>query len=283
MIAHCGTKFGRYRTFVFNRQIGNAPARIQLVGRGKRLGGANIQTGLTAAAMVGFRLIDRQHGSGENTARNSHEPKSRDTRLVCLPCQPSPAAAASGFSMTVPYQQKLSHRALIGDHPSRDVFEFFLDDIVIIAALCVNRNHAFVTRVQIGQRVFGRRIIHAEHNHRLTCDHNSAGCARRSDRAPSSPCHHDSHCPEKRADVRGFGYRVRMRDAANIKTLIACGLFQRPNKRSALSSGLACIIRPKIEIDIIGRWAHARDRIGQKRAETGSRFNARIPVAHDRP
>ena len=32
--------------------------------------------------------------------RNSHEPNSRDTRLVCLPCQPRPAAAASGFSIT---------------------------------------------------------------------------------------------------------------------------------------------------------------------------------------
>ena len=32
--------------------------------------------------------------------RNSHEPYSRDTRLVCLPCQPSPAPAASGFSIT---------------------------------------------------------------------------------------------------------------------------------------------------------------------------------------
>ena len=32
--------------------------------------------------------------------RNSHEPCWRDTRLVCLPCQPSPALAASGFSIT---------------------------------------------------------------------------------------------------------------------------------------------------------------------------------------
>ena len=31
---------------------------------------------------------------------NSHDPNSRDTRLVCLPCQPSPARAASGFSIT---------------------------------------------------------------------------------------------------------------------------------------------------------------------------------------
>ena len=32
--------------------------------------------------------------------RNSQEPKSRDTRLVCLPCQPMPAFCASGFSIT---------------------------------------------------------------------------------------------------------------------------------------------------------------------------------------
>jgi hypothetical protein len=32
--------------------------------------------------------------------RNSHEPNCRETRLVCLPCQPNPAAAASGFSIT---------------------------------------------------------------------------------------------------------------------------------------------------------------------------------------
>jgi hypothetical protein len=32
--------------------------------------------------------------------RNSQEPYSRDTRLVCLPCQPSPAACPNGFSIS---------------------------------------------------------------------------------------------------------------------------------------------------------------------------------------
>ena len=32
--------------------------------------------------------------------RNSQLPCSRLTRLVCLPCQPIPAAALSGFSIT---------------------------------------------------------------------------------------------------------------------------------------------------------------------------------------
>ena len=38
--------------------------------------------------------------------RNSHEPNSRETRLVCLPCQPMPAAAASGFSITAAVSTK---------------------------------------------------------------------------------------------------------------------------------------------------------------------------------
>ncbi len=32
--------------------------------------------------------------------RKSQEPNPRETRLVCLPCQPRPAAAASGFSIS---------------------------------------------------------------------------------------------------------------------------------------------------------------------------------------
>ena len=46
----------------------------------------------------GRRAADR--ASVKIAPRNSHEPNSRETRLVCLPCQPSPAACASGFSIT---------------------------------------------------------------------------------------------------------------------------------------------------------------------------------------
>ncbi len=36
-----------------------------------------------------------------NTApRKNQLPSARDSRLVCLPCQPIPAACASGFSIT---------------------------------------------------------------------------------------------------------------------------------------------------------------------------------------
>jgi hypothetical protein len=38
--------------------------------------------------------------------RNSQDPNWRETRLVCLPCHPSPAAPASGFSMTAAVSTK---------------------------------------------------------------------------------------------------------------------------------------------------------------------------------
>src|SRR5689334_23977138 len=39
--------------------------------------------------------------------KKSHDPCWRETRLVCLPCQPSPAAAASGFSITAAVSTKI--------------------------------------------------------------------------------------------------------------------------------------------------------------------------------
>ena len=66
--------------------------------------------------------------------RNSHEPNSRDTRLVCLPCQPRPAAAA---------ERLLHHRRGVDEHlhvaaglrdqPARQRLQPGLDDVVIVA------------------------------------------------------------------------------------------------------------------------------------------------------
>ena len=43
------------------------------------------------------------------TPKNSQLPWVRDRRLVCLPCQPMPAAAASGFSITGAVSQAALH------------------------------------------------------------------------------------------------------------------------------------------------------------------------------
>ena len=67
-------------------------------GKGRRR--ACVEAGAADAAMIALGLVRRQAEIGEDAPRNSHEPNSRLTRLARLPCQPRPAAAASGFSIT---------------------------------------------------------------------------------------------------------------------------------------------------------------------------------------
>ena len=100
-VAHRGAKFARDRAFVLDGEIGDAAPRIEPVRRGEGRGRANVETGAAAAAIV--RLGRRSAGRSSVVKiepRNSHEPNWRDTKLVCLPCQPRPALAASGFSIT---------------------------------------------------------------------------------------------------------------------------------------------------------------------------------------
>ena len=135
-------------------QIGDAQPRVDLVRRVERAGRAGVETGAAVSAMVALRARRRGRSSVvKMLPRNSQEPNSRETRLVCLPCQPSPAAAASGFSIT----GAVSTKTLTS--PSRPVFErateggrqqlqLALDDIVIIAMAGIDGD---VSRRLLGQ------------------------------------------------------------------------------------------------------------------------------------
>ena len=102
------------------------------------------------------------------TPRNSQLPCSRLTRLVCLPCQPIPAACASGFSITgaVSTNTFSSRRHLIDDEP-RERLQRLLDRLVIVAALRIGRDTPEFRMRRQRQRVGRRRIAHAERDRRL--------------------------------------------------------------------------------------------------------------------
>ena len=73
--------------------------------------------------------------------RNSQLPCSRLTRLVCLPCQPMPAASASGFSITGAVSTKtLSSRRRLLDEAARQRLQRLLDRLVIVTALGIDRD-----------------------------------------------------------------------------------------------------------------------------------------------
>src|ERR1700681_2413719 len=97
--------------------------------------------------------------------RNSQEPYSRETRLVCLPCQPRPAAAASGFSITAAVSTKTLTSALFGscrlpEEPARQRLQSRFDQLVVVAALGVDRDRAAVAALQDFERVMGGPVIH---------------------------------------------------------------------------------------------------------------------------
>src|SRR4029079_5969200 len=113
------TQVAGNRPFVLDGEIGNASSCVELVRRRESCSWANIETCPATAAAVWFRGGSRQIGRCESPAgsagkssvvkiepRNSQEPNWRETRLVCLPCHPSPAWAASGFSMTAAVSTK---------------------------------------------------------------------------------------------------------------------------------------------------------------------------------
>ena len=138
--------------------------------------------------MIDFGCIARQIAASVKIApRNSQEPKSRDTRLVCLPCQPSPAACASGFSITGGgVDEHLDLAAGGRDQPSRQRLQPLLDQVVIVVALRIDRDRAARALGQYRQRIFIGPVIDAEHDHRTDArpQHARIGAALRICRQP---------------------------------------------------------------------------------------------------
>src|ERR1700730_1013683 len=60
-------QLARDRALVLDGEIRDAAPRIELVGRGKRGGGAHVQAGAAAAAVIGFRRVGRKLQRGEET------------------------------------------------------------------------------------------------------------------------------------------------------------------------------------------------------------------------
>ena len=100
-VADAFAQLRRDGPLVLDRQVGDAAPRIEAVGRRKGVRRADVEAAPAGAAAVGLgRRRAAAPRSVKIAPRKSQLPNSRETRMVCLPCQPSPAAAASGFSIT---------------------------------------------------------------------------------------------------------------------------------------------------------------------------------------
>jgi peptide-methionine (S)-S-oxide reductase len=96
-VAHLGAQVLGHRALVLDRQVGNAAPRIQPVGRGKGIGRADIQAGRHEPQWSVSGASGGRSSVVKIAPRKAQLPQSRLTRLVCLPCQPSPAACPAPF------------------------------------------------------------------------------------------------------------------------------------------------------------------------------------------
>jgi len=145
-------EFMRDRPLAFDGEIGNAAPGIELVRRWKRRGRQisrqawqEPQWSVSAPSRGRSRLV-------KMTPRNSHEPNSRETRLVCLPCSPVPRLAPVAFHHRGGVDEYLDLGAGPGDQPSRQRLQPRLDQIVIIVALRIDRDRAACALRQDRQR-----------------------------------------------------------------------------------------------------------------------------------
>ena len=162
-VADGGAELAGYRALVLDGQVGDAAARVELVGRRKRVGRTDVETAPAVAAVVGVGTIGRDQAVVRMTPRYSHEPWLRETRLVCLPCQPSPASAASGFSISGAVSTNtLTSPPDAACSAARGALQARLDDVVVVAPLGVDRDAGARRLVEEPQRVVVGRVAEAE-------------------------------------------------------------------------------------------------------------------------
>src|SRR5882724_13417870 len=82
-------KLVRDRSLVLDGEVGNAAPRVELVGRGKRRGRTDVETGLARAAMIGLGLVARQVERGVDRAEKQPgaEPARDQVGVLALPAE----------------------------------------------------------------------------------------------------------------------------------------------------------------------------------------------------
>ena len=160
-------KFARDRALVLDGEIGDAAPRIELVGRGKRRRGADVEAGPARAAMVGLGLVLRQIEGREDRAEKQPraELPRNEVGVLALPAQ-SRRLRQRLFHHRGGIDEYLDLAAGRGDQPSRQRLQPLLDQVVIIVALRIDRDRAARPRLQNSQRILIGPVIHAQHDDR---------------------------------------------------------------------------------------------------------------------
>ena len=150
---------------MFDREIRNAPSRIETIWRRESRGRTNVEASATTAAAIRLGRIVRQVEGGENGPEK--QPGSESARnQICMFALP-PQAALSGerlFHNRSRIDEYLNLAAGVGDQPASQFFQARLDDIVIVISLGIDLDRSAGAHLQDGKRIIVWSVIHSEHD-----------------------------------------------------------------------------------------------------------------------
>ena len=174
-----GPQLSRDRSFVLDREVGDAAARVEPVGRGKGVRRAGVEAGAAGAAMIRLRRVWRKLEVGQDRAEK--EPGAEFARyeigVLALP-------ADAGARRERLFHERRSvdehfdvrpFRLRRGDKERGERLQLAFDDVMIVAMARVDRDRAGVPERERRQRIARRAVVEAEHDEALGARHEPAG------------------------------------------------------------------------------------------------------------
>ena len=179
------------RAAMLDRQVGNAAPRIQLERRRKGPGGAGVQTGGAAAAVVALGRVGRQVQRGEDRAKEEPVPQfaRQDVGVLALPAQPRRLRQRL-FHHRRGIDKDLDLGSRLIDQPAADALQPRLDQVVIVAALRIDADRAPVRAVKVHTGIVAGGIDLGQHHDRPRFSPQRGRVA-----APVRPLGHPAHLP----------------------------------------------------------------------------------------
>src|SRR5262249_34988976 len=133
---------------MFNREIGNAPPRIEAIWRRKSGGRTKVETSAAGAATIGFGASRRPIERCEDRPEKKPGPELARHQIRMFPLPSKAALSSKRFFHNRGCIDEYFHRAAsVGRQPACQPFQAHPDNIVIVVASGVDRNSCVVAHL----------------------------------------------------------------------------------------------------------------------------------------
>ncbi len=151
---------------MFDREVGDAAGRIEFVGRGEGVGGADVEAAVAGAAMVGFAVVTGQVEIGQDGTEEQPRAEVAGNQIGVLALPAQPCHLRQRFFEQGSRVDEHLDLCLRGtrDELRGQRFQPALDDVVIIPVAGIDGDGAFLPPFQRVEWIGFRAVIHRQHD-----------------------------------------------------------------------------------------------------------------------